>query len=82
MSWLNNEVGASVTGTKFPLFMACVDATVACKLRGIQEKVSMSSWHVPLGRCALMGSRCKSLCASDNRFNGHKELLRITNEKQ
>ena len=28
-----------------------------------------------------MGSRCKLLCASDDRVNGHKELLSITNEK-
>ena len=78
MSWLADEVGASVTGTKAPLSMACVGATVVCKLRGTQEKVSISSRHVLVGKWAFMGSRCKWLHASGNRINGHKELLSVT----
>ena len=49
MPWLTNEVGVSVTGTKVPLFMVCVDETAACKFRRMQEKVSMRSQHVPVG---------------------------------
>ena len=61
MPWLDNEVGASVTGTTFPLHMVCVDTTAVRKLRGTQEKVSISSRHVPVGRWTLMGSRCEWL---------------------
>ena len=46
---LANEVGARVPGTKFLLSIICVGTTSLCKLRGTQEKVSMSSRCVPAG---------------------------------
>ena len=78
MPWLANEDGASVTGTKVLLHVVCVGATVVCKSRGMQEKVSTSSRCVPVGRWALMESRCKWVRAIDDRVNGNKELLIIT----
>ena len=52
MPWLANEVGASVTRMKVTLSMVCTDATTACKLRGMKDKVSINSRHVLVGRYA------------------------------